>query len=111
MANSIAVQEERPPYLFAALAALVVLLGYLVSLAPSVTFWDAGEFIAAAHILGIPHPPGTPLFVMLGRVWDVAIPGLSTAYSTNLMSAMFSATFTATLAPHETSVTSGGVKA
>ena len=91
MANSIAVQEERPPYLFAALAALVVLLGYLVSLAPSVTFWDAGEFIAAAHILGIPHPPGTPLFVMLGRVWDVAIPGLSTAYSTNLMSAMFSA--------------------
>jgi hypothetical protein len=81
---------ERPPYAFAALAALVVLLGYIASLAPSVTFWDAGEFIAAAHILGIPHPPGTPLFVLLGRTWDLLSP-LPTAFTTNLMSATFSA--------------------
>ncbi len=90
-ANSTDLAAERPPYLLALLAALVVLAGYVVTLAPSVTFWDAGEFIATTHILGIPHPPGTPLFVMLGRAWDVLIPGLSTAYTTNLMSATFSA--------------------
>ena len=51
-ANSAESTAERPPYLLAFLAALVVLTGYVVSLAPTVTFWDAGEFIATAHILG-----------------------------------------------------------
>jgi hypothetical protein len=41
---------ERPPYAMAVGAALIVLLGYLVTLAPTVTFWDAGELIAAANI-------------------------------------------------------------
>jgi hypothetical protein len=83
--------DDAPPYRLALVAFVVVLAGYVVSLAPTVTFWDAGEFIATAHTLGIPHPPGTPLFVMLGRVWDVAVPGLTTAVATNLMAAMFSA--------------------
>ncbi len=82
---------ERPPYLLAAGAFITVLLGYMVSLAPTVTFWDAGEFIATSHIMGVPHPPGTPLFITLGRVWDILIPGVTTAVATNLMSAMFSA--------------------
>ena len=81
----------RPPYAMAGVAFLVVLLGYVISLAPTVTFWDAGEFIASSHILGIPHPPGTPLFIVLGRFWDLMIPGLTTAVKTNLMSATFSA--------------------
>jgi hypothetical protein len=82
---------ERPPYLMALAASLVVLAGYLASLAPTVTFWDAGEFIATAHILGIPHPPGTPFFVMLGHVWDLLLPIGGTAFRTNVMSATFSA--------------------
>jgi hypothetical protein len=47
----------------------MVLLGlYLSTAAPDLTFWDAAELMAAAHTLGIPHPPGTPLWVLLGKV-------------------------------------------
>lgn len=69
----------------------VVLTGYVWTLAPTVTFWDAGEFIAAAKILGIPHPPGTPLFVLMGHVWGSLLPIGEFAYRTNLMAAVFSA--------------------
>jgi uncharacterized membrane protein YhaH (DUF805 family) len=82
---------RRPPYLLAGFAALLVLTGYVVSLAPTVTFWDAGEFIAAARTLGIPHPPGTPLFVLIGHVWGALIPFGEYAQRTNLLSATLSA--------------------
>lgn len=63
----------------------------MITLAPTVTLWDAGEFITAAHVLGIPHPPGTPLFVMLGNVWGKVVAFGGYAWRLNLMSAMFSA--------------------
>jgi hypothetical protein len=56
-----------------------------------VTLWDAGEFIVAAYTLGIPHPPGTPLFVLLGNVWGRLLPLGEYAFRLNLMSATFSA--------------------
>ncbi|MEO8452298.1 MAG: DUF2723 domain-containing protein [Gemmatimonadota bacterium] len=83
--------KPRPPYRAATVVGFAVLLGYVFSLAPSVTFWDAGEFIGAMKTLGIPHPPGTPLFVMLGHVWGNLIPVGEFAWRTNLMSATFSA--------------------
>jgi len=68
--------------------AIVLFVVYALTLAPDVTFWDAGEFIAAAHSLGIPHPPGTPLFVLLTNAWarlfGVVLPY---AAATNLFSA------------------------
>jgi hypothetical protein len=71
----------------AAISSAVVLFAvYALTLAPDVTFWDAGEFIAAAHALGVPHPPGTPLFILLANVWAKLVP-LPFAAATNLLSA------------------------
>ncbi len=83
--------SPRPPYALAGLATLLVLCGYVITLAPTVTFWDAGEFITAAKSLGIPHPPGTPLFVMIGHVWSALVPLGEYAQRTNLLSATLSA--------------------
>ena len=83
--------SSRPPYAAALGVAGLVLLGYLLTLAPTVTFWDAGEFIAAAKTLGIPHPPGTPLFVMIAHVWAMLFPVGEYAFRTNLLSALLSA--------------------
>lgn len=83
--------DERPPYRAALLVAVIILAGYVWTLAPTVTFWDAGEFIAAARILGIPHPPGTPLFVLVAHVWGLLLPFGEFAWRTNLLTAIFSA--------------------
>jgi hypothetical protein len=71
----------------AAVAVLVIV--YAFTLAPSVTLWDSGEFLAAMHSLGIPHPPGTPLYVLIGKVWSMVFgPVLGFARSINLLSAV-----------------------
>ena len=57
-------QVGRPPYLAAALTACAILVLYVRTLAPTTAFWDTSEYITTAHILGIPHPPGNPLFVV-----------------------------------------------
>jgi len=73
------------------IAGALLLLVYLLTLAPDVTFWDAGEFIASAKSLGIPHPPGTPLFVLLLSSWARLLPFLPYAVACNLFSAVCTA--------------------
>jgi hypothetical protein len=66
-------------------------LVYLATLAPGVTLWDAGEFASAVESLGIPHPPGTPLFVLVARAWRLLLPFLATVMATNLLAAVSTA--------------------
>ena len=75
-----------------ATVSLVLLVVYVATLAPSVTYWDAGEFLSAIRTLGIPHPPGTPLYILIGNVWARAFgPVLGFAYAVNLLSAVSTA--------------------
>src|SRR4051812_13936647 len=80
-----------PSYLAAGIAALLVFILYLITLAPSVAMWDTGEYMAAVKVLGIPHPPGNPFFVLLGHAFaSLPIP-VSYAARINIMAALCSA--------------------
>ncbi|MFC1660568.1 protein O-mannosyl-transferase family, partial [Gemmatimonadota bacterium] len=85
--------DYRPPYRAALLSGLGVFLLYVLTLSPSTAMWDTSEYIATAHILGIPHPPGNPLFVALAKVWSILLAplGFSVAVRINLLAAATSA--------------------
>jgi hypothetical protein len=85
--------HHSPPYRWAAAAAVALFALYALTLAPTTAFWDTSEYIATAHILGIPHPPGNPLFVLLARAWELLLSplGLPVAVRINLFSAFMSA--------------------
>jgi hypothetical protein len=74
------------------LGGLFVFLGSLLLYARTMeatsSFWDSGEFIASAHILGVPHSPGTPLYVLVAKVASlIPLWFLSVAQRVNLLSA------------------------
>ena len=77
--------------IIAALVFLITLFQFLMTVQPSVSFWDCGEFIAASFSLQVPHPPGDPLFLILGRVFSMIPFGANTAYRVNMISVFASA--------------------
>jgi hypothetical protein len=104
--------EERIPWFRAELFCasgvfLVALLLYCCTLAPTVTPTDSGELILVAHGLGIAHPPGTPLWVILAHLASL-VPLGNVAVRINFSSALFAALACAmlTLAVAELMITS-----
>ncbi|MEP6834571.1 MAG: DUF2723 domain-containing protein [Gemmatimonas sp.] len=59
---------------------------YLATAAPDLTFWDAPEFITAAHTIGIPHPPGTPLWVITAKVCSMIFAARGPASAVTMLS-------------------------
>src|ERR1044071_9914545 len=83
--------RQPPPYRLAGFLALGVLILYIATVAPTTAFWDTSEYIAAAKTLGIPDPPGNPLFVILAHVFGLLPLASSYAARINLFAAVTSA--------------------
>jgi len=84
-------EADPPPYLFAVGVGLVILVLYVTTLAPSTAMWDTSEYITAAKVLGIPHPPGNPLFVLIAHAFALIPVPVSYAARVNLLAATTSA--------------------
>jgi hypothetical protein len=74
--------------LIGTLVFLITCFVYIRTVAPTVTFWDTGEFIAASYILGVPHPPGAPFHTLLGRIFTLFANPENVAFSVNLISVL-----------------------
>ncbi len=77
-------------YLPAALFAFALIL-YALTVAPTVSFWDPGERIAVSNTLQIPHPPGAPFYMLVGRLFSMFVPASYVALSMNMISVLASA--------------------
>ncbi|HQG36257.1 MAG TPA: DUF2723 domain-containing protein [Bacteroidales bacterium] len=71
---------------------LISSMVYILTVEPTVSFWDCGEFILSAFRLQVGHPPGAPLFIMLGRIATLFAGGDTSkvALAMNLFSAISS---------------------
>src|ERR1043166_3738843 len=83
--------SRRIHYLFAGIAFLVAFVTYFITMQPTIPFWDCGEFAAAASALQVPHPPGSPLWTIFGRVAMLLPTYADAAARYNLWSAISSA--------------------
>ncbi len=63
--------DTRINRIIAAIVFLISAFVYLRTIAPTTSFWDCGEFITCSYILGVPHPPGAPLYILVGRIFSM----------------------------------------
>ena len=63
---------------------------YMMTLEPTMPFWDCGEFIASAYKLEVGHPPGAPLFMLIARLFSAFVGVENVPYAINSLSAVSS---------------------
>ena len=94
--NAGTIPSSRAEFLCASMVFLAALLLYSWTLAPTVTLVDSGELIVVAHGLGVAHPPGFPLWVLLAHLASL-VPVGNVAMRVNFSSALFAALASAML--------------
>ena len=77
--------------IIALLIFIVTFIVYFDTMAPTVSYWDCGEFIAVSHTLGVPHPPGSPFFLLMGRIFSMLPFNEDIAFRVNVISPLVSA--------------------
>ncbi|MBK6829426.1 MAG: DUF2723 domain-containing protein [Flavobacteriales bacterium] len=70
---------------------LVAAWTFITTIEPTASFWDCGEFLATANKLQVGHPPGAPLFMMLGRIASAFVSPENVPVAINTLSALCSA--------------------
>ena len=75
----------------AAVVFVVAAVTYLMTIEPSASFWDCGEFIASSYKLEVGHPPGNPVFQLVARFFTMFTDNMHAAVAVNAMSAICSA--------------------
>lgn len=85
---------KRLNYIFAGGVLLISAITYLYTMQKTLSFWDCGEFIACAYTMSVPHPPGAPLWILLGKLATLIPIGSNPALRMNALAAISSA-FTA----------------
>jgi len=82
--------EERRQWFVGAGIFLTLFTTYLLSASHTVTLEDSGEFLLTSHFWGVAHPPGYPLYTMLGKIFSL-LPLGSLAYRIHVLSALLAA--------------------
>ena len=77
--------------LTATLMLVISAVVYLMTIEPTASFWDCGEFIASSYKLEVGHPPGNPVFQLIARVFSMFAEPENAAVAVNAMNALCSA--------------------
>lgn len=80
---------KKVDYALSILLGLAAFFLYLSTLAPTLLFADGGEFQFVPYLLGISHPTGYPLYLLLGWLWSHLLPWGDVALRMNLFSALW----------------------
>ncbi|MGB3904428.1 MAG: DUF2723 domain-containing protein, partial [Anaerolineae bacterium] len=83
--------KARPDLIIALLVGGASFAVYVKTLAPTLLMADAAEFQFACYLLGVAHPTGYPLYLILGWLWSHLVPLGDVAFRINLLSAVFAA--------------------
>ena len=84
-------QMEKLNKIIALVVLVFTAIVYYSTAAPTVSFWDCGEFIACSYKMAVPHPPGAPLYLLVGRLFTMLPIAEDIALRVNIISVLSSA--------------------